>query len=78
MNHRFGDGIIGDCVYHADFQRALRGDFLGGNEHLKRSSLPYEARQPLCPSPTRDQAQSGATMAKHRRGRGDPAMTGEG
>jgi len=78
LHHRFSDGIIRHCVYQANFQRAPRGDPFGGYKQLKRPSLPYDARKALRPSPTRDQAQGGAAMAEHRRGRGDPAVAREG
>lgn len=73
----FGDGIVGDCIDQADGECSLCRYFLGGDEQLKRSSLPDQAWQALRSSPASDEAERSAAMAKHRVGRGNSAMTGE-
>ena len=78
MAYSVRDRIAGYCIHQANVERTVRRDFLGRNQQLERSSLPDEPRETLGSSPTCDQAQSGAAMAKYRAGSGKSTMTGEG
>jgi len=72
-----GDGIVGDCFHHSDFERLDGGDFFRGDEKLQRSTLPDQAWQALGASPAGHEAESGAAMSEDGVGRCDPAVTGE-
>ncbi len=70
-------GIVGDRIHQSNFESSRGGDFFRRDKKLQRSSLPDQSRQALRPSPSRHEAEGGATMAKNSVGRGDPAVTGE-
>ena len=74
---RFRDRVLHDCLHQSKAESLLRADLFSGYEHFESAGLANQPGQPLRSSPSGDESERGATVAEHRAGCGNTAMTGE-
>jgi hypothetical protein len=74
---RCSQRIIGESVGKTDFDRLPGVDFLGSKKHLQCPTLADQPRQALRPTPSSDQSEGGAAMAKQSVRSGDAMLACE-
>jgi len=73
-----GDWITGNGIDQADPECFGGTHLFSRNQKLQRSAFANQARKPLCSSPTCNQTEGSAAMAKDRIGSGDSSMARKG